>query len=78
MDDLEKEREELEKALEEVFQDPMVQLGTAVFESREALPDLLKEDLERALGASPELSRNSAEAKPSPEQDQSQELDQDY
>ena len=76
MNDLEKERRELENALEEAFQDPMIQLGTAVYESREHLPDVLQKDLEAALEVGSEVSLDQAEPDQVPDRDQ--DLDRDF
>ena len=64
--DLEKEQAELKAALEEAFEDPMIKLGTAVYEAREALPEPLRQDLEDALGVEPPAPQKIEDPKPAP------------
>ena len=68
------EQAEIDKALEEVQGDPMVQLGQAVWQSREALPDALKDQLEETAGL---VSGEEQAQEDDPSQDQSRQLNQD-
>ena len=43
------EQAEVERLLEEMMAEPLIQQGQAVFQNRHALPDALREDLEEAL-----------------------------
>lgn len=64
--DLEKEQAELKAALEEAFEDPMIKLGTAVYEARETLPDALRQDLEDSLGIDAPAPQKTEDPKNSP------------
>ncbi len=46
----ENDQAELDAALEELFNEPMVKLGREVYASAEHLPEPLKDDLDEALG----------------------------